>query len=119
MSSQNLQEAELSELPLMPKQLKWVTDQELSVYYLTFSKRNFYLWMMMRKCTIFVIFRTNYDFRGEGVRKPLLKKLDEVKPPTLEYLGTSFGFTQQLLKFWRKNGYQPVYLRQTVNDITA
>jgi N-acetyltransferase 10 len=37
----------------------------------------------------------------------------------LEYLGTSFGFTQQLLKFWRKNGYQPVYLRQTVNDITA
>lgn len=22
---------------------------------------------------------TNYDFRGEGVRKPLLKKLDEVK----------------------------------------
>lgn len=26
---------------------------------------------------------TSYDFRGEGVRKPLLKKLDEVKPPTL------------------------------------
>ena len=53
------------------------------------------------------------------MRKPLLKKLDEVKPPNLQYLGTSFGFTQQLLKFWRKNQYQPVYLRQTVNDITA
>jgi N-acetyltransferase 10 len=37
----------------------------------------------------------------------------------LHYLGTSFGFTQLLLKFWRKNGYEPVYLRQTVNDITS
>lgn len=37
----------------------------------------------MLKCTFFCYFRTNYDFRGEGVRKPLLKKLDEVKPPTL------------------------------------
>lgn len=61
----------------------------------------------------------NYDFRGEGVRKPLLKRLEEVIPPNLHYLGTSFGFTQNLLKFWRKNGYEPVYLRQSVNDITS
>jgi N-acetyltransferase 10 len=53
------------------------------------------------------------------VRKPLLKKVDEVRPPPLNYLGTSFGFTQVLLKFWRKNRYEPVYLRQTVNDITS
>ena len=46
-----------------------------------------------------------YDFRGEGVRKPLLKKLDEVKPPLLHYLGTSFGFTELLLKFWKKNQF--------------
>jgi tRNA(Met) C34 N-acetyltransferase TmcA len=75
--------------------------------------------MMMLTCNLFTIFSIDYDFRGEGVRKPLLKKLDEVKPPKLSYLGTSFGFTQQLLKFWRKNGYQPVYMRQTVNDITS
>lgn len=65
------------------------------------------------------LYRLSYDFRGEGIRKPLLKKLDEVKPPKLHYLGTSFGFTQILLKFWSKNGYEPVYLRQTVNDITS
>jgi len=49
----------------------------------------------------------------------MLKKLDEVKPPALNYLGTSFGFTQVLLKFWKKNGYEPVYLRQTASDVTS
>jgi N-acetyltransferase 10 len=34
-------------------------------------------------------------------------------------MGTSFGFTTNLVKFWRKNGFEPVYLRQTVNDITS
>ena len=34
-------------------------------------------------------------------------------------MGTSFGFTELLLKFWRKNQYEPVYLRQTVNDVTS
>jgi len=48
-----------------------------------------------------------------------LKKIDEVKPPLLHYLGTSFGYTDILLKFWKKNGFQPVYLRQTVNDVTS
>ena len=59
------------------------------------------------------------DFKGEGVRRPLLKRLEEIRPPPLHYLGTSFGFTPILLKFWRKNGFEPVYLRQTVNDITS
>jgi len=45
--------------------------------------------------------------------------LEEIEPPQLHYLGTSFGFTQNLLKFWRKNHYEPVYLRQTVNDVTS
>jgi len=48
-----------------------------------------------------------------------LKKAEEVRPPLLHYLGTSFGFTELLLKFWRKNQYEPVYLRQTVNDVTS
>lgn len=49
----------------------------------------------------------------------MLKKLEEVIPPELHYIGTSFGFTTNLVKFWRKNGFEPVYLRQTVNDITS
>lgn len=34
-------------------------------------------------------------------------------------MGTCFGFTTNLVKFWRKNKFEPVYLKQTVNDITA
>lgn len=51
--------------------------------------------------------------------KPLLAKLSDVKPVKLHWLGTSFGLTGQLYKFWKRLGYLPVYLRQTTNDITG
>ena len=51
-------------------------DQELLVYQPTFSKENYYQWMITLKCNFLYLFRIDYDFRGEGVRKPLLKKLD-------------------------------------------
>lgn len=50
---------------------------------------------------------------------PLLLKLSERKPEKLEYLGVSFGLTEQLLKFWKKSGFAPVYLRQTTNELTG
>ncbi|KAM8891729.1 RNA cytidine acetyltransferase [Spinachia spinachia] len=50
---------------------------------------------------------------------PLLLKLSERRAERLDYLGVSFGLTTQLLKFWRKAGYTPVYLRQTPNDLTG
>jgi N-acetyltransferase 10 len=40
-------------------------------------------------------------------------------PPKIDYLGTSFGLTKTLFKFWNKNKFEPVYIRQTKNDITA
>lgn len=49
----------------------------------------------------------------------MLKKLEEVNGPHLDYLGTSFGLTKNLFRFWAKSKYQPVYIRQTRNDITA
>ncbi|KAI8914461.1 GNAT acetyltransferase 2-domain-containing protein [Gorgonomyces haynaldii] len=51
---------------------------------------------------------------------PLLLKLTE-RPPKerLDWLGVSFGVTQQLHKFWKRSGYTPVYLRQTANDLTG
>ena len=49
----------------------------------------------------------------------LLWKLSERKPERLNYLGTSFGLTGPLLKFWKKSGFVPVYLRQTANDLTG
>lgn len=50
---------------------------------------------------------------------PLLTALSDRKPEKLDYVGTSFGLTQSLYSFWRKNSFLPVYLRQTASDITG
>ncbi|XP_022238453.1 RNA cytidine acetyltransferase-like [Limulus polyphemus] len=50
---------------------------------------------------------------------PLLLKLGERPPERLDYIGVSFGLTAELLRFWRKNKFVPVYLRQTANDLTG
>lgn len=41
----------------------------------------------------------------------LLKRLTERKPERLDYIGTSFGLTGDLLKFWKSQKFVPVYLR--------
>lgn len=50
---------------------------------------------------------------------PLLVNLSDRRPEHLHYLGTSFGLTHHLFSFWSKNGYKPVYLRQTPSDVTG
>lgn len=50
---------------------------------------------------------------------PLLLKLSERRAERLDYLGVSYGLTPELLRFWRKAGYVPVYMRQTPNDLTG
>lgn len=37
----------------------------------------------------------------------------------LDYVGVSFGLTPELFKFWKKNGFTPVYIRQTANELTG
>ena len=51
--------------------------------------------------------------------KPLMKSLTEISPPRMHYLGTSFGLTSEIFGFWLKNGFKPLYIRQTANEITA
>lgn len=41
----------------------------------------------------------------------LLKRLTERQPERLDYIGTSYGLTGELLKFWKSQGFVPVYLR--------
>jgi N-acetyltransferase 10 len=48
---------------------------------------------------------------GKSRKLQLLLKLSERKPERLDYLGVSFGLTGPLLKFWKKAGFVPVYLR--------
>jgi N-acetyltransferase 10 len=50
---------------------------------------------------------------------PLLLPLTDVKAPRLDWLGTSFGLTSGLHKFWRRSGMRMLYLRQTKNDLTG
>ncbi|KAI0473541.1 GNAT acetyltransferase 2-domain-containing protein [Xylariaceae sp. FL0804] len=50
---------------------------------------------------------------------PLFSKLSEIRPPTLDYIGVSYGLTQDLHKFWKRTGFSPVYIRQTANDLTG
>lgn len=55
----------------------------------------------------------------DSSKQPLLLKLTERKAEKLTYLGVSYGLTPELLKFWKRSGFLPVYLRQTANDITG
>lgn len=57
--------------------------------------------------------------RPKTTLPPLLSKLSERKAEKLDYLGTSYGLTAQLLKFWKKNGFVPLYIRQTANELTG
>ncbi|EGS22106.1 uncharacterized protein CTHT_0016220 [Thermochaetoides thermophila DSM 1495] len=50
---------------------------------------------------------------------PLFSKLSERRPEKLDYVGVSYGLTQQLHKFWKRAQFVPVYLRQTANDLTG
>lgn len=50
---------------------------------------------------------------------PLLRNLGERAAEQLQWLGVSFGLTQQLYNFWRRSQFGPVYLRQSASDITG
>ncbi|KAK5088438.1 N-acetyltransferase 10 [Lithohypha guttulata] len=50
---------------------------------------------------------------------PLFSRLSERTPDALDYLGVSYGLTQQLHRFWKRHSFAPVYLRQTPNDLTG
>jgi len=41
------------------------------------------------------------------------------KPPQLDWVGTSFGLTERLMKFWQYNGFSPVYVCRDKNQVTG
>ncbi|XP_055912819.1 RNA cytidine acetyltransferase [Eupeodes corollae] len=49
----------------------------------------------------------------------LLKRLNERAPENIDYIGTSYGLTKDLLKFWKNQGFVPVYVSQKANDLTG
>ncbi|KAI0052738.1 DUF699-domain-containing protein [Auriscalpium vulgare] len=57
--------------------------------------------------------------RSPNAMPPLLQRLSERKPESLDYLGVSYGLTPQLLRFWKRAGYVPLYVRQTQSELTG
>ncbi|SCU96087.1 LANO_0E12420g1_1 [Lachancea nothofagi CBS 11611] len=65
------------------------------------------------------LLKDDVKLRDAKTLPPLLLKLSEQPPHYLHYLGVSYGLTSSLHKFWKKNRFVPVYLRQTANDLTG
>lgn len=61
----------------------------------------------------------NIHVRNINTMPPLFSRLSERTPDALDYVGVSYGLTQQLHKFWKRQNFAPVYLRQTPNDLTG
>jgi N-acetyltransferase 10 len=62
---------------------------------------------------------TGDEIKPRKKLKPLLCKLSEMRPNFVHYIGTAFGLTKELFGFWKKSGFNPVYLKLTENDITG
>eukprot|EP00359_Climacostomum_virens_P004036 CAMPEP_0204906730 /NCGR_PEP_ID=MMETSP1397-20131031/6127_1 /ASSEMBLY_ACC=CAM_ASM_000891 /TAXON_ID=49980 /ORGANISM="Climacostomum Climacostomum virens, Strain Stock W-24" /LENGTH=829 /DNA_ID=CAMNT_0052075733 /DNA_START=819 /DNA_END=3308 /DNA_ORIENTATION=+ len=51
--------------------------------------------------------------------KPLLRKLTSLQPPEIDYIGVAFGLSWSLLKFWKKAGFKPLYVRSGSSEVTG
>jgi N-acetyltransferase 10 len=65
------------------------------------------------------LLQDNIKVREAKEMPALFARLPELKAPRLDYVGVSYGLTQQLHKFWKRASFVPVYLRQTANDLTG
>ena len=59
----------------------------------------------------------NFD-KGIG-SKALENILKEAEEENLDYVGASFGATSKLIRFWLKNGFLPMHISTTRNDVSA
>lgn len=44
---------------------------------------------------------------------------EKLQAPSLDYLGVAFGLTPNLFRFWSKNGFRSLYIRQSKNEVTG
>jgi tRNA(Met) cytidine acetyltransferase len=59
---------------------------------------------------------THHAVRSRGLGSHLLSRIREEFAGSVDWLGTGFGATPRLLRFWRANGYRAVHLSVTRND---
>ncbi|MEM0045855.1 MAG: tRNA(Met) cytidine acetyltransferase TmcA [Desulfurococcaceae archaeon] len=63
---------------------------------------------------------THPAVQGKGVGSWALEKVfEEVKERGLDWLGSGFGVTEELLKFWIKNGFSVVHISPDRNPVSG
>ncbi|MDR5657473.1 tRNA(Met) cytidine acetyltransferase TmcA [Halodesulfurarchaeum sp. HSR-GB] len=59
---------------------------------------------------------THHAVRGRGLGSHLLDELDAEFAPVVDWLGSGFGATPELVRFWRENGYRAIHLSTGRNE---
>ena len=60
------------------------------------------------------------EAQGMGIGSYFLKKIEEeAKESKLDWVGSGFGATEELLNFWMKNGYLPVHISPSRNPVSG
>jgi tRNA(Met) cytidine acetyltransferase len=62
---------------------------------------------------------THHAVRSRGFGSRLLAEVREEFADAVDWLGTGYGATPELLRFWRANGYSAVHLSTTRNDASG
>ncbi|WP_255191521.1 tRNA(Met) cytidine acetyltransferase TmcA [Natronobeatus ordinarius] len=62
---------------------------------------------------------THHAVRSRGLGSALLERIREEVADDVDWLGTGFGATPELLEFWRENGYATVHVSTTRNDASG
>ncbi|GFS97373.1 RNA cytidine acetyltransferase [Nephila pilipes] len=58
-------------------------------------------------------------FKSQSSLPALFPPLNNLKHDILDYLGVSYGLSDELLRFWKKAQFCPVYLRYIPNRVTG
>ncbi|MFB6086635.1 MAG: tRNA(Met) cytidine acetyltransferase TmcA [Halodesulfurarchaeum sp.] len=59
---------------------------------------------------------THHAVRSRGVGSHLLSRVEDEFGPVVDWLGTGFGATPELVSFWEANGYESVHLSTSRNE---
>lgn len=59
---------------------------------------------------------THHAARSRGLGSRLLSEIRSEFAPSVDWLGTGFGATPELVDFWRSNGYGTIHLATTRNE---
>lgn len=62
---------------------------------------------------------TNPEYFGKGLGSFALQELIKEMNGKVDYLGTSFGATPDLIRFWQRNGFIPIHLSLERNYVSG